>query len=225
MTICPLCLFGKIIEKYRCTMFFKKKKAMSDDIKNNSSASETDSDNMSQNEMNDILSNVLNTDDSAQSGFLPSETNDGEVEKLQAELDEMKDKYLRMVAEFDNFRRRTAREKEELRVTAGKDVIQSLLVVMDDMSRAEAQLEKAADVDAIKEGLSLVFSKFRHIMQQKGLKVMDSANADFNADLHEAITEIPAPHEKLKGKILDTIEPGYYLNDKLIRYAKVVVGN
>ena len=201
-------------------MFFKKKKIMQDNI---NSVNEN-GDNLSQNEeMDEALSNVLNSDDS-RAGSELSEGNDEEIEKLQAEVAELKDKHLRMLAEFDNFRRRTAKERVELTQTAGKDVIQSLLVVMDDMDRASKQLETTTDISVLKEGISLVFSKFRNIMQQKGLKAMDADKVEFNPDMHEAITEIPAPNDKMKGKILDVVEQGYYLNDKLIRHAKVVVG-
>ena len=179
---------------------------------------------MSQNEgMDEALSNVLNADDSRAGGEL-SESNDGEVEKLAAELAEIKDKHLRLVAEFDNFRRRNAKERIELVQTAGKDIIESLLVVLDDVDRASKQLETTTDIKILKEGVSLVFNKLRLIMQQKGLRVMEAMNEDFNADLHEAITEIPAPSEAMKGKVIDVVEAGYYLNDKLIRHAKVVVG-
>jgi molecular chaperone GrpE len=112
----------------------------------------------------------------------------------------------------------------ELIMTAGKDIIQSLLVVMDDMERAEKQLETTEDIKAIKEGISLVFNKLRATLQQKGLKAMDCKNQPFDPDMHEAITEIPAPSEEMQGKVIDEVEKGYYLNDKLIRYAKVVVG-
>jgi len=215
---------GKKIADLKQIMFFKKKKAMSDQTTNNMQEGSENADNMSQNEeMDEALSNVLNADDSRAYSEL-SESNDGEVEKLTQELGEMKDKYLRMMAEFDNYKRRTAREKEEMRQTAGKDVMQSLLVVMDDMDRAGKQLEATTDLTVLKEGVSLVFNKLRATMQQKGLKVMEVGNDEFNPDLHEAITEIPAPSEEMKGKVIDVVEAGYYLNDKLIRHAKVVVG-
>jgi molecular chaperone GrpE len=130
-----------------------------------------------------------------------------------------------MVAEFDNFRRRNAKERMELVNTAGKDILQSLLVVLDDVDRASKQLETTTDIEVLKEGISLVFNKFRSIMLQKGLKVMEAKNQEFNPDLHEAITEIPAPSKNMVGKVIEVVEPGYYLNDKLIRHAKVVVGN
>ena len=204
------------------TMFFKKKKVMS----NKKDTGKENADNMSQNEdMDEALSNLINSDDSGVSeGDYISEGNDEEIEKLKAEIAELKDKHLRQIAEFDNFRRRNAKEKVELTQTAGKDIIQSLLVVLDDVDRASKQLETTTDLTILKDGISLVFNKLRTIMQQKGLKVMTSNNEEFNPDLHEAITEIPAPNDKMVGKVIDTVEPGYYLNDKLIRHAKVVVG-
>lgn len=146
------------------------------------------------------------------------------MEKLQAELQEQKDKYLRLMAEFDNFRRRTAKERLELIQTAGKDVIVSLLDVLDDCDRAEKQLNGTDDIAVQKEGIQLVFNKLRSSLQQKGVKVMESINQDFDVEKHEAITEIPAPSEELKGKVMDEVMKGYYLNDKIIRFAKVVVG-
>jgi len=144
--------------------------------------------------------------------------------KIQAELQEQKDKYLRLMAEFDNFRRRTAKERLELMQTAGKDVIVSLLDILDDCDRAEKQLNDSSDLSVQKEGIQLVFNKLRSNMQQKGVKAMESIEADFDVEKHEAITEIPAPTDKLKGKVIDEVMKGYYLNDKIIRFAKVVVG-
>ena len=143
---------------------------------------------------------------------------------LQQELEEQKEKYLRLVAEFDNFRRRSRKEHYELEQTAGKDVIKTLLVVLDDMDRAGKQMETTADVDALKEGINLVFNKMRGILQKKGLKIMETGFEDFNPDIHEAITEIPVSTEDMEGMVIDVIEPGYYLNEKLLRCAKVVIG-
>ena len=144
------------------------------------------------------------------------------AEKLQQELDEQKDKYLRLIAEFDNYKRRNAKEKIELIQTAGKDVITSLLEVVDDCDRAEKQLQDAdATVDVA--GMRLIFNKLRSRLQAKGLKAMESINTDFDVEQHEAITEVPAA-EDMKGKVIDEVEKGYYLNDKIIRFAKVVVG-
>lgn len=146
------------------------------------------------------------------------------MEALKAELDEANDKYLRKVAEFENYKRRSAKERIELIQTAGKEVITDLLDVLDDCDRAQKQLDTSDNAAAIKEGVMLVFNKLRTSLQNRGVKAMDTINQDFNADLHEAITEIPAASEELKGKIIDEVIKGYYLNDKIIRYAKVVVG-
>ena len=146
------------------------------------------------------------------------------MEKLNAELEEAKDKYLRKVAEFENFKRRNAKERIELIQTAGRDVITEMLNVLDDCDRAQKQLESSDDYATNKEGVLLVFNKLRNTLQARGVKAMETVHQDFNADLHEAITEIPAPSEELKGKIVDEVMKGYYLNDKIIRHAKVVVG-
>jgi molecular chaperone GrpE len=146
-----------------------------------------------------------------------------ELERSKEELQEQKDKYLRLFAEFDNFRKRSARESLELRQTAGKEVIISLLDVLDDCDRAEKQLQAAED-SPLKEGVQLVFSKLRSILQARGLKPMQSISTDFDVEKHEAITEIPAQDPALKGKVIDEVQKGYYLNDKIIRHAKVVVG-
>ena len=147
-----------------------------------------------------------------------------ELEKLKAELEETKDKYLRKVAEFENFRRRNAKERVELIQTAGKEVITEMLDVLDDCDRAQKQLETSDDVKEIKAGVLLVFNKFRSVLQARGLKPMETINKEFDPDLHDAITEIPAPTPELKGKVVDEVMKGYYLNDKIIRHAKVVVG-
>ncbi|HXO74749.1 MAG TPA: nucleotide exchange factor GrpE [Puia sp.] len=147
-----------------------------------------------------------------------------ELEKLREEVQEQKDKYLRLFAEFDNFRKRSARESLELRQTAGKEVIISLLDVMDDCDRAEKQLQATDNIGQVKEGVQLVFSKLRSVLQSKGLKAMQSINTDFDVEKHEAITEIPVQDPKQKGKVIDEVQKGYYLNDKIIRHAKVVVG-
>ena len=146
------------------------------------------------------------------------------VEKLQAELIEQKDKYIRLFAEFDNFKRRNAKERIELIQTAGKEVITSLLDVLDDCDRAEKQIQSSEDLQQIREGVQLVFGKLRNTMQARGLKPMESIETDFDVEKHEAITEIPAPNTALVDKVVDEVQKGYYLNDKIIRFAKVVVG-
>ena len=148
---------------------------------------------------------------------------ESEVELLKKQIKELNDKYLRQVAEFENFKRRTARERMELIQTAGRDVITDLLEVLDDCERAEKQLENTDDLNQIKQGVQLVFTKLRNTLSAKGLRPMEALNKDFNPDLHEAITEIDAG-EEMKGKVVAEIQRGYYLNDKIIRFAKVVVG-
>lgn len=167
----------------------------------------------------------INTDENISgTTHLNEPIQEGQLEKLENEVRELKDKYLRQAAEFENYKKRNARERIELTMTAGRDVIQSLLEVLDDCDRAEKQLNSAGDVGAVKEGVQLVFNKLRNSLQAKGLKAMQSIGTDFNPDIHEAITEIPAPQEQMKGKVIDEVEKGYYLNDKIIRFAKVVVG-
>lgn len=146
-------------------------------------------------------------------------------EKLQQENAALNDKYLRLFAEFDNYKRRTQKERIELLQTAGKDVIVSLLPVLDDFDRAGKAMQTATDINSIKEGVDLVHSKLKNILGQKGLKEIECINAAFDTDYHEAITKIPAPNEDMKGKVMDELEKGYTLNDKVIRFAKVVVGS
>ena len=147
-----------------------------------------------------------------------------ELEKKEKEVNDIRDKYLRLQAEFDNYRKRTAKERLELMQTAGKEVIVSLLDVLDDSDRATRQLENATDTAAVKDGILLVFNKLKSTLQAKGLKPMESIDTPFDPDLHDAITEIPAPAPEQAGKVVDVLQPGYYLNDKLIRHAKVIVG-
>ena len=146
------------------------------------------------------------------------------VEKLQTELAEQKEKFIRLYSEFENFRRRTAKEKLDLIQSANEQLIKTLLPVIDDFDRAEKSFRDKNDKEL--EGFFLIHNKFKKVLEQAGVKMMDvKAGSEFNADLHEAITQIPAPDETLKGKVVDVIEPGYLLNDKVIRFAKVVVGS
>jgi molecular chaperone GrpE len=147
-----------------------------------------------------------------------------ELDTLKKEVEEQKEKFIRLYAEFDNYKRRNAKERVELIQTAGREVIQSMLEVLDDCERAEKQMNQSEDLKQIREGIGLVFSKFRNILQSRGLKEMKSIGEAFNPDFHEAITEIPVPDETMKGKIVDEVEKGYTLNDKIIRFSKVVVG-
>ena len=154
----------------------------------------------------------------------PDEVQISEEEKLKAEASEWQNKYLRLYAEFDNFKRRTSKERLELLQIAGKDVIVDLLPALDDFERAQKSMETASDIEAVKEGVKLVHHKLKNLLTSKGLKEMTSIGAEFDADVHEGITNIPAPSDDLKGKVLDELEKGYYLNDKVIRFAKVIIG-
>lgn len=142
----------------------------------------------------------------------------------QEEIEELNDKYLRLAAEYDNYRRRTLKEKMELAKSAGEDILINILPVMDDFERGLASIDKAKEVDAIKEGVLLIYNKFKEFLKQRGVKEIEAKEKEFDTDLHEAVTKIPAPSEELKGKVVDVIEKGYLLNDKVIRYAKVVIG-
>jgi len=139
-------------------------------------------------------------------------------------LQEMRDKYLRLRAEFDNYRRRTNKEKVQLISTAAEGTLNALLPILDDFDRAKKNADSDDSTEVFTDGVELVYHKLHSTLQQKGLKAMETNGEAFDPELHEAITEIPAPTEEMKGKIIDTIEKGYYLNDKIIRYAKVVVG-
>jgi molecular chaperone GrpE len=158
------------------------------------------------------------------SSHLNEPVQESETDKLKAEIQELKDKYIRQAAEFDNFRKRSAKERLELIQTASREVMVSLLGVLDDSERAEKQMDSSDDLAAIRQGVKLVFNKFRTTLTSKGLKPMQTIGEVFNPDQHEAITEIPAPSEQMKGKVLDEMEKGYYLGEKIIRFAKVVVG-
>jgi molecular chaperone GrpE len=145
------------------------------------------------------------------------------IDKLKVELQDQKDKYLRLLAEFENYKRRSSRERIELSQTAGKEIIVSLLDVLDDSERAEKQLQQEKHTGDL-SGVQLVFNKLRNILQNRGLKSMDSLGMEFDVEKHEAISEVPAPSPDLKGKVVAEVVKGYYLNDKIIRFAKVIVG-
>ncbi|MFD2555649.1 nucleotide exchange factor GrpE [Sphingobacterium tabacisoli] len=145
-------------------------------------------------------------------------------ESLTNQLAEANDKYARLFAEFDNYKKRTSKERVELIQTAGQGVISKLLPVLDDFDRALAAMANAQDVEGIKQGIELVSNKFKKLLENEGLKEMETNGQPFDADFQEAITSIPAPSEDLKNKVIDTVEKGYFLNDKVIRFAKVVIG-
>lgn len=145
-------------------------------------------------------------------------------EKLKIDLAEMKDKYIRLYADFENFRRRTAKERLELMGTANADLLKSILPVVDDFERAMQSFDSTTEVEPLKEGVALIFQKLYKTLESKGVKVMKTLGLPFDAELHESIAQYPAPNEELKGKVIDEVEKGYFLHEKVIRYAKVVVG-
>lgn len=160
-----------------------------------------------------------NTDNSSEPVSL-----DEEIQKLKEENSELKDKYLRIYAEFDNFRKRSMKEKMDFMQTAARDTMSALLPVLDDFDRAKKIAEQPGSKEVFSEGVSLVYQKLYAVLTARGLKKMESTGMEFDAELHEAVTEVPAPSDDLKGKVVDTLEEGYLLNDKIIRYAKVVTG-
>ena len=143
---------------------------------------------------------------------------------FEDQINELNEKYLRLYSEFDNYRKRTSKERLELFKTAGQDILTDLLPILDDFERAMHNMESSDDTEAIQTGINLIYNKFKSILENKGLKHFKSIENDFDPEVHEAITKIPAPSKKLKGKVVDEIEKGYMLNDKVIRFAKVVVG-
>ena len=147
-----------------------------------------------------------------------------ELENVQEQLEQQKDKFLRLSAEFDNYRKRTMKEKAELILNGGEKTISSILPILDDFERALQNMEKATDVNAIKEGVEIIYNKFIKVLKENGVKVIETKGQPLNTDFHEAIAVVPAPEEAQKGKILDCVQNGYTLNDKVIRHAKVVVG-
>jgi molecular chaperone GrpE len=167
----------------------------------------------------------INTDENVAGTHHLNQTLDDDdvLDKLNSQLQEQKDKYLRLLAEFDNYKRRSARERVELSQTAGKEIIVSLLDVLDDCDRAENQLLQDKN-DQDLSGVLLVFNKLRSVLQNRGLKAMESLHSAFDVEKHEAISEMPAPTPDLKGKVVAEVMKGYYLNDKIIRFAKVIVG-
>ena len=152
------------------------------------------------------------------------ETVETKLARSEAEVADLKDRLLRQMAEFDNYRKRTMKEKAELILNGGEKTITAILPVLDDFERALVTMQKATDVDAVKEGVALIYNKFVQILGQNGVKAIETKEKELDTDFHDAIAIIDAPSEELKGKILDCVETGYMLNDKVIRHAKVVVG-
>ncbi len=146
------------------------------------------------------------------------------VSAYEEKIKELQDKYLRLSAEFDNYRKRTLKEKIELTKSAGESLLINILPVMDDMERGIQIVNSAEDIEAVKEGINLIYNKFRDFLEQNGIKEIDAVNKGFDIDFHEAVTKVPVPEKDMKGKIVDVIEKGYTLNEKVIRYSKVVIG-
>jgi len=159
---------------------------------------------------------ILETDD---------QTNPETADNVSEELEKLKDTYIRLMAEYDNYRKRTIKEKADLIKNGGEKTLVALLPVIDDFERAMQTIETASDIASLKEGVALIYNKFTTYLQQNGVKKIEAIEQDFDSDLHEAVAMIPSPEESQKGKIIDTVQTGYTLNDKVIRHAKVVVAN
>jgi len=202
-------------------MFWKRKKEVS--MENKDTLHEETSNTTDQpDNVTDTTGETLSTEEAIDvNGGTAAEATD----TTAAELAELKDKYLRLYADFENFRRRTSREKLDLIANANEGLLVALLPVLDDFERAMKSMENATEVDALKEGVQLIYHKLFKTLEGKGLKPMTANGEVFNADLHESVTQFPAPSEDLKGKVIDELEKGYYLNEKVIRFAKVVIGN
>ncbi|MBR6250402.1 MAG: nucleotide exchange factor GrpE [Bacteroidales bacterium] len=147
-----------------------------------------------------------------------------ELELAQKKIDELNDKYLRLSAEYDNYRKRTLKEKSDMIKSAGADILVGILPVVDDFERALAHMTEAQNVDSLREGVELIYKKFNEYLGKRGMTVIETEGKDFDTDIHEAITKIPAPTPEMKGKVIDCVQKGYKLNDKVVRFAKVVVG-
>ena len=172
-----------------------------------------------------------NTEEKVESGDESNNSSDSNesdekspLEKAQEQIDELKDKYLRSVAEFDNYRKRTLKEKAELILNGSEKAIAAVLPILDDMERAIANGEKTEDLNVLREGMSLIYTKFQKVLESIGVKEIETADADFDTDVHEAIAMVPGMGDDKKGKVLDCVQKGYKLNDKVIRHAKVAVG-
>jgi molecular chaperone GrpE len=154
----------------------------------------------------------------------PDQVEEKKEPSAEEKLAELQDRYLRLSAEFDNYRKRTLKERMDLLKSANEELISKILPVMDDFERAIQQIDEAKDIEALKQGVHLIHNKFSGFLSQEGVKEIEALHKDFDTDIHEAVTKIPAPEKKLKGKVVDVIQKGYYLNDKVIRFSKVVIG-
>ncbi|RZK30174.1 MAG: nucleotide exchange factor GrpE [Hymenobacter sp.] len=174
--------------------------------------------------LNDAAENTAGEQDLATDATMPEAGASAGASRTETELADLKDKYLRLAAEFENYKRRTAKERTDLFKTANQELMVALIPVLDDFDRARLHTQGATDPAALQNALDITYNKLSKTLQQKGLAPMNAKGGDFDAELHEAITQIPAPSDDLRGKIVDEIEKGYYLGDKVIRHAKVVLG-
>lgn len=173
-------------------------------------------------ETTDTASGQKNTE--GQDAEQMAATVEKEIESLSREISDLKDKNLRLMAEFDNYRKRTLKEKSELILNGGEDVLKKLLPLVDDFERAIQAMETSTDTQAVKDGIDLIYAKLMSFLNENGVTAIPTENEDFNTDLHEAVTTFPAPSEEMKGKIIECISKGYSLREKVIRYSKVIVG-
>jgi len=216
VSVCHNIGFGRLIDYQWWQVFTQEIKAMAEDIYNNLPEEEEFNPFNETEDTTTAEEPIAEEDQSTGSG---APTN-----KAEAELADMKDKYLRLYSEFDNFRRRTAKERNDLLKTANQEMVVALLPVVDDFERARQSMQNAQDVAPVKEGVDLIYNKLANILQQKGLRPMNTIGTPFDAETQEAITQVPAPDESMKGKVIDEVEKGYYLNEKVVRFAKVVIG-
>lgn len=198
----------------------------SDTVKGNNPLEGEEQNKANNNEVNEDKDTSASLDDNLnnQDSDNPEELLEKKEQLLEEELNDLRDKYVRLSAEFDNYRKRTLKEKMELTKSAGESILLNIIPVVDDFERGMETMEKASDIDAVKEGILLIYNKFKDFLKQSGVKEIDARDKEFNTDEHDAVTKIPAPSEEQKGKVVDVIEKGYKLNDRVIRFSKVVVG-
>lgn len=209
------------------SIFGKKEEKSNQDTNNmvdteNSANASRNTENMAEPE--EFIDPGVRSEDNSNIEDVQKEDPTKKIEEYKAQVQDLQDKYIRLMAEFDNFRKRSLKERTDLIKSAGEDILVNILPVMDDFERGLAAMEKAQDIEPVKQGVLLIYNKFKDFLTQRGVKEIEASKQDFNVDVHEAITKIPAPEEALKGKVVDVVQKGYYLNDKVIRFTKVVVG-
>jgi len=215
VSVCHNIGFGRLIDHQLWQVNTQEIKAMAEDIYNNLPEEE---------EFNPFNETEDTTTEQGNPEENQTDFSEPQSSKAEAELADMKDKYLRLYSEFDNYKRRTSKERMDLLKTANQEMVVALLPVVDDFERARQSMQNAQDVAPVKEGVELIYNKLANILQQKGLRPMNTIGIPFDAETQEAITQIPAPDESMKGKVIDEVEKGYYLNEKVVRFAKVVIG-